>query len=434
MKKPARALLLALSIIAATGPLRAQGLKPSELGARAATMGGAFAARADDASAIYFNPAGLAFQPGFRFKFDVSYNVMKTTAEVPGEAAFKSTFAPFRILPYVAVNFKDFISFGIAAFSANAMRASWPEAMTNSFSANVSSIGSTYIRPVLAFKVLKHFALGVGVDFILARQAWDYVKDFTFEETSPGRVFPARIKTNVEGRGVGFVAGWLFKPSDRFGFGGKYTSRVDIDLKGTTDFDSTSLYQTIPVHGLTTKAKMAMPEEIVVGLMFAPLQRLSIHADFQRLGMAGAVDWMFDVEARKIYDEIERYAAYRPDEDGFGAGLALRNTNRIMFGIEYLLGDSFGVRAGYSRQESSVDDDGLRRVYPDLAMEVLSLGFGYEGPMFDLANRDKKLGGLSVDASIQYGRSPGRTSEVPEFPAFYKGSRWSFGIGFGFVF
>ena len=230
------------------------------------------------------------------------------------------------------------------------------------------------------------------------------------------------------------MAGWLFKPSDRFGFGGKYTSRVDIDLKGTTDFDSTSIYQTIPVHGLATEAKMAMPEEIVVGLMFAPLKRLSIHADFQRLGMAGAMDWMFDVEAGKIYDEIERYVGYRPDEDGFGAGLALRNTNRIMFGIEYLLGDSFGVRAGYSRQESSVDDDGLRRVYPDLAMEVLSLGFGYEGPMFDLANRDKKLGGLSVDASIQYGRSPARTSQVPEFPAVYNGSRWSFGIGFGFVF
>ena len=41
----------------------AGGFQLNELGSRAMAQGGAFAARASDPSAIYFNPAGLAFQP-----------------------------------------------------------------------------------------------------------------------------------------------------------------------------------------------------------------------------------------------------------------------------------------------------------------------------------------------------------------------------------
>lgn len=433
MRKPARVLILVLTVLAATRSLGAQGFRPFDLGARAATLGGAFVARADDASAVYFNPAGLAFQPGIRFKFEITYSVLTTTADIPGFAdAPKSTSARFMPQPYVSLTVKDFISLGIGVFSANAMRAFWPDPASRSFSANVSSVTSNDIRPVLALRVLKHLALGVGVDFILARQNWDHDKTFTFEGSVPARIFPSRIRTSVEGRGIGFTAGWLFKPSDRFGFGGKYTSRVDIDLKGKTDLDSSYTYLT-PIHGLATKAVMAMPEEFVVGLLVAPLKGLAVHADYQRIGMSGAMDWMFDVDAR-VFDDIERIVGYRPDEYGFSAALALKDTSRIMLGIEYALGKAFAVRAGYSRQESSVDDDHLSLVFPDLAMDVFSLGAGYEGPFFDLADRDKKLGGLSVDASIQYGRSPGRMSKQPDSPLFFKGSRWSFGIGAGFVF
>src|SRR6266545_4780173 len=41
-----------------------------ELGARASGMGAAFTAVASDGSALFYNPAGIAFQPGFRFQMD----------------------------------------------------------------------------------------------------------------------------------------------------------------------------------------------------------------------------------------------------------------------------------------------------------------------------------------------------------------------------
>src|ERR1051325_6949751 len=48
----------------------ASGFSILELGGRAAGMGGAFTAVADDGSAIFYNPAGIAFQKGMRFEMD----------------------------------------------------------------------------------------------------------------------------------------------------------------------------------------------------------------------------------------------------------------------------------------------------------------------------------------------------------------------------
>jgi long-chain fatty acid transport protein len=434
MKRPAGAVILVLAVLTAFHPLYAQGLRPFELGARAATLGGAFAARADDASAVFFNPAGLAFLSGLRVKINISYNQLTTTADVPGFAtASKSDPTRFTGNFYVAASVKDIITFGIGAFSANTMKTSWLDTWPGSTRSIISSITSTYVRPILSLKISESLAVGGGADFIVARQIWDYDKIFTFMETNPYYIFPTISKTNISGSGVGFVAGWLFKLGDRFGFGGKYTSKVAIDLNGTTDFDTSIYTGRTPIRGLATRAKMTIPQEFVVGLRVSPLRRLTFHLDFQRTGTQDAVDWMFNIDPG-IFDEVERQLGFRPDEDTFGVGLQLKSTSRIMFGVEYLVGKAVGVRAGYSRQGSSVADDGLHPVFPDLATQAFSFGIGYEGPFFDLVNVERKIGGLSVDAYFQHGTSSVRTSKLLDFPATYGGSRWSFGVGFGFAF
>jgi len=59
-------------------------------GARAMAMGGAYVAQATDASALYWNPAGIAFTPGFQLEFmnskwlaDTQYNFVGLVAPIP---------------------------------------------------------------------------------------------------------------------------------------------------------------------------------------------------------------------------------------------------------------------------------------------------------------------------------------------------------------
>ena len=81
-------LCVVLVLISATN-VNATGYKLYELGAKAATLAGAFTGRADNTSAIYYNPAGLAFQSGLGFRVNVVYFDLKHSAYVPDEDATK---------------------------------------------------------------------------------------------------------------------------------------------------------------------------------------------------------------------------------------------------------------------------------------------------------------------------------------------------------
>src|SRR3954471_18410647 len=73
---------LILMLIAATtavSPAVAQSEPPA--GVRATGMGGAFVAVADDASAVFWNPAGLA--SGSYFSLVIDWNALETASDVP---------------------------------------------------------------------------------------------------------------------------------------------------------------------------------------------------------------------------------------------------------------------------------------------------------------------------------------------------------------
>src|SRR4051794_266601 len=79
--RPVRAAVLALlaGLLAAPATVRAQGFEP--INTRAAGMGGAFVAAADDASAVYWNPGALA--SGALFSFLVDHTSSKALGEEP---------------------------------------------------------------------------------------------------------------------------------------------------------------------------------------------------------------------------------------------------------------------------------------------------------------------------------------------------------------
>jgi long-subunit fatty acid transport protein len=112
----------------------------------------------------------------------------------------------------------------------------------------------------------------------------------------------------------------------------------------------------------------------------------------------------------------------------------LRDVPRIMFGIEYVLENLIAIRAGYTYQKSAVANRMIHPVFPDMDSNILSFGLGYEGPAFSIWRSGERIGGLSLDAYLQYGFSKDMKSALSPFPATYKESRWAVGVGVGFNF
>lgn len=65
----------------------------------------------------------------------------------------------------------------------------------------------------------------------------------------------------------------------------------------------------------------------------------------------------------------------------------------------------------------------LHPVFPDLDTNILSIGIGYDGPVFSIWRSDEKITGLAVVVYFQYAFSQITRSALPEFPANNKASR-----------
>ncbi|MCK7468672.1 MAG: outer membrane protein transport protein [Desulfosudis oleivorans] len=98
-------LLLSLLPLSYAPALRSQDFAFHDVGARAAALGGAFTAQADDLTAVYYNPAGLAFLDGFRIKTSLTFATREITAYSPAADRTYRT-APHelvgRLLPVLA--------------------------------------------------------------------------------------------------------------------------------------------------------------------------------------------------------------------------------------------------------------------------------------------------------------------------------------------
>lgn len=436
MQKKTVILVIIFFLVSASHDLEAFGLRPFELSARAAALGGAFVTRTDDASAIFYNPAALAFSSGIRIETNVYYTENDLDGRHPTfPAPSQSTLGVTRVFPFVSLNIKDRFGLGIGIFSPNSMEIQWPENWTGRALSIRSKLNTLYIRPVVAVKISKHVSLGIGMDFISSDVGWKYDRIFTFQERGSGDSLTAHSVTEVSAKGMGYVAGILIRVSDSLRIGGRYQSKVKLDLEGSNTFifPPESFYENPIIMYQNATSTITLPQEFVLGIMYSPVKKLTLQLDLQRMKMSQMKQWEFSLDPR-FYEEIEDYHGTRPDQIRQGVDLNLRDTSRIMFGVEYRLIDTIIIRAGYSYQKSAVDRQMIHPVFPDLETNRMSFGLGYDGPARSILDPDEIIGGFTFDAYFQYGFSPDSTSTLPELPVTYHANRWTVGLTLGLSF
>jgi len=456
------AIAMLLSAWAAPARLGAEDFAFHEVGARAASLGGAFTAKADDLSAIYYNPAGLAFLKGLRIKTNLLIGERTVDALLP-EHGETVTSDPREYIQNLFLSWRPVkrIGLGLGYYSPYNVRTEWLDPWWTAERISKSSRFKVQeLRPALAVEVLKGLSLGLALDYMMVTADWDHV--ITFEPTLHTEELPEVTEVfsrhELSGHGLGFSAGALWKPFAALQVGVRYQSETTVKLRGSNSFAYPAEYYwavvPTPFGGYMSTVTMldlfyasqfvtgrlSTPREIACGIAVTPIRPVSLYVDLQWDRWSRFGEWEFTSEnaaedlSPAFTPAFQEFWGIAPDYGTQGTPLPLRDTMRIKAGAEYRLGRWFALRAGYARHESSVEPTDLGPVYPDLPRTVYSVGGGYEGPLFSIYDTDETVGQLSLDFAVRYSPATAVVSTVPGADFTYSSRRWTISIGVGFNF
>ncbi len=187
LRKAFRAGLPALGLVLGAATLSyGSAFSVGEIGNRASGMGGAFSAIADDPTALYYNPAGIAFVPGVHMEMDSTVVVglfrftpssVPTGQVVPADGYSMNARPHFIPLAsaFMTAQYSDRLTFGFAAFTPFGLAANSTNfndadpALTkipSRFAGTRVRLESYWFQPTVAYKLKDNLAIAVGPTFV----------------------------------------------------------------------------------------------------------------------------------------------------------------------------------------------------------------------------------------------------------------------------
>ena len=451
---------LAFSFALVSLPLKAEDLAFHEVGARAAALGGAFTGKADDITAIFYNPAGLAFLRGVSLKTNLLVDYRTVSAYSPEFATtFKSSPREYLQNIFVAWQPVKRIGLGLGYFSPFGFETQWGSGSWAWREVNFASWLRSYcLRSVLSVEVVDGLALSAALDIVSTSVRWHHSIPFELGNyTLPSKTLTFSHQ-ELKGHGVGFTASALWKVIPALQIGARYQKSAAVDLAGRNTFSNSIEYQydsvpdpilayrtvgslldmffvTQPVTGRVT-----LPQELACGIALTPIPKLSLYLDvvWDRWSEFGS--WEFrsvntnDTLAPGFTPLYQEFWGVTPNYGVQSTPLVLQDTRKFKAGVEFRPSRLFAVRAGFAHHESSVKSADLSPLYPDAGRNFFSAGGGYDGPIFSPYEEDTPIGYLAFDLFIRLSSADKAPSTFPGLEMTYGGTRWDAGVGVGFRF
>jgi len=352
-------------------------------GARAAGLGVAFTATADDPSAVAFNPAGLTQLSGTHYYGGSGIFFMGTEYTSPTgfteETKSEVYFPPHA---YLTSDFglKDF-GFGLGIYSPLGIGGrKWSDTGPIRYFTTENSIVTIDISATAGWAVIPdRLSIGGSILYMYSRNVMERMVD-----QSAFGAQDAKVSYDGSGGGIGFTLSLLANPLESFRIGVHYRSRVEITHEGDFELEhiASPLHPFFGGDHFETEAKndQDMPQILGIGVAYAPTKSLTIEMDFQWL------EWsVFERPLLDLEDEVP--------EAGLVDSVSVmdwKNSWVISLGTEYHLNDQWALRAGYFFTENQIPADAVHPATPEAQNHSLNIGVGY------------KTGKLTLDAAYTY--------------------------------
>ncbi len=377
-------LAAALALAAASSQGLAAGFALIEQ--NASGLGNAYAGQAavaNDASTVFFNPAGMTLLPGPQIA--VVGHLIKPSAEFSNNG---STAAPLQTLGgtggdaggvgfvpnlYYAHPINDRLVLGIGVNAPFGLKTEYDSGWMGRFLAVKSEVKSINLNPSLAYKFSDVVSVGVGVDY----QKLD--AKLTNRVNYSAAIFNATsghvISPNLEGlatvKGDDYGWGWNAGALANLGatrVGLAYRSEIDYTLAGTVSFANVPAALAAALPGGPITAKVTMPASASLSVFHKLSPTLDVLADMTWTGWS-AFDKLSVVRTSgaPVASTVENWD----------------DTLRYSIGLNYIPGNAWTWRAGVAYDETPVPDRYRTPRIPDENRTWLALGGQYR---VDLAN------------------------------------------------
>ncbi len=345
----------------------------------ASGMGNAFAggaAAAEDASTVYFNPAGMTYIDGTQVVG--ALHLIKPSAEfnnsgtVPANINFaKTVFRPLggnggdagdlAFVPnmYLVTDIVPSIKLGLGINAPFGLKTEYDNGWMGRFQALKSEVKTININPAVAFKVNDQLSLGFGVSAMWAQAELTRAVNF-------GPFGEGLAKVKGDDWGFGFNLGAIYQATADTRIGVAYRSKVNQKLEGDVNF-------TRPA-GLPATLVNATPNGNVTAAVSLP-ENLS-------LSVFSKIDDKWDLMGDVTWTGWNRFKELRILRS---SGTLLtntaenwHNTMRYSVGANYHYSDALKLRAGLAYDEEAIDDQFRTARIPGNDRKWVSLGASYQ--------------------------------------------------------
>ncbi|MHB2149919.1 OmpP1/FadL family transporter [Calditrichota bacterium LG25] len=414
---------LFLMLLLPASVLLASGFSIYEQSARATGMAGAVIARADDPSAIFYNPAGISalqgwqlntgttlIQPEFGFTGPTNMDSRYFTRAQKG-SFFPSTF-------YLTYQIKPGLTVGVGLYSPFGLASEWgtdSQPWVGRLLATKTELTSFAVNPVIAYRLGDNLSLALGFSVLQANVTME--KDIYFAP----RMLYGHSRLEAGALGTGFNLGIQYTLFGRLHLGAQYRSGANLKFENgdayfsfpqTTDAIINQEIASLFPAKTKGSAELNLPASYGLGIAFDFTKNLSFELDYL-------------VQAWSSYDELK--ITFKDPVAGQTESVNPRHyqdSYSIRFGLEYRMENNFTVRAGYCWDQHAVPDEYVEPGLPESDRHNYTLGLGY------------RIHRVSIDLAyhllLQDDREVSNT--VHNFDGKYTGMANLYGLSVGYSF
>ncbi len=353
--------LTALSTSAATLSANAAGFYIQEQSVKG--LGAAFSGSTtsiDDASTVYFNPAGMTKLDRPQINAGVNLiipnaDIDNTGTTVPAGNTLVSKDNPYDPTPvpnlYAVAPINDQIWVGLGVSAPFGLGSDYGENSFNRYDSTETELKTINVQPSIAYKATDWFAIGGGIDIQYA--------DAELKSTVTNGGGTGINTLQGDDINVGYNIGVLVKPIESTEIGLHYRSSVSHKLDGKIKIEGLAAGN----FDIPGSANLVLPDIATLGVAH------DINDQWRVMGQATYFGWNKFEEIRAVSDNGTVNSATTQDYD---------NTMAFAIGAEYAHNDKLTLRAGYQFDETPTTDQFRTTRTPDGDRNWFSGGATYK--------------------------------------------------------